>query len=79
MEHLRASGVVVYLHLPLEELQIRLGDLNERGVSMHKGQTLASLMEERTPLYERYADVIIECHGLQIREIVRTIREKLEM
>lgn len=79
MEHLRAAGVVVYLHLPLGELQIRLGDLNERGVSMQKGQTLASLMEERTPLYERYADVIIECHGLQIREIVRTIREKLEM
>lgn len=77
MEHLSAIGTVIYLQLPLEELEERLGDLNERGVSIREGQTLASLMEERTPLYEKYADLVIECHERQIREIVKDIRKKL--
>ena len=75
MEHLKQLGTVVYLSLPYEELEERLGDLNERGVSICEGQTLADLMQERTPLYERYADVTIDCEGRQIREIVQMIRE----
>lgn len=75
MEHLKQIGTVVYLKLSCEELSERLGDLNERGVSIREGQTLADLMEERTPLYEKYADVTINCENRQIREIVKMIRE----
>lgn len=39
MEHLRQIGVVVYLKLPYEEVAERLGDLNERGVTLREGQT----------------------------------------
>lgn len=74
MEHLKQMGAVVYLSLPYEELTERLGDLNERGVSIREGQTLADLMQERTPLYEKYADVMIDCEGRQIREIVQMIK-----
>ena len=77
MEHLKQIGTVVYLELSCEELSERLGDLNERGVSIREGQTLADLMEERTPLYEKYADVTINCENRQIREIVKMIREAL--
>ena len=75
MEHLKEIGMIVYLSLPCADLEDRLGDLNERGVSIREGQTLADLMQERTPLYEKYADVIIDCEGRQIREIVKLIRE----
>jgi shikimate kinase len=34
MEHLRSIGTVIYLRLPLEEIEKRLGDLHERGISM---------------------------------------------
>lgn len=70
MEHLRESGTVIYLHLPLEEVAERLGDLNARGVTMKPGQDLAALYEERIPLYEKYAHKVIACHGKQLREIV---------
>ena len=73
MMHLKSIGTVVYLQLPYEELAERLGDLEERGVSMHPGQTLAELYEERVPLYERYADITISCHETPIREIVAQI------
>ena len=73
MEHLRKMGTVFYLYLPYEELVVRLGDLTERGVSVREGQTLRELLEERRPLYERYAHRTIKCHGKQIREIVQEI------
>lgn len=75
MEHLKKIGTIVYLKLPYEELVNRLGDLEERGVAMKKNQTLRQLMEERTPLYEKYSDVIIDCHEKQIREIVEEISQ----
>ena len=59
MEHLRNIGVVVYISLSYEEIEKRLGDLTKRGVSIKKGQTLRELYDERLPLYEKYADLII--------------------
>lgn len=75
MLHLKEIGIVVYLSLPCEALADRLGDLGERGVSMREGQTLEELLWERTPLYEKYADVTIDCSGRQIREIVQMIKK----
>lgn len=75
MEHLRTIGTVVYLQLPYEEVADRLGDLNARGVTLLPGQTLKDLYEERTPLYEKYAHVVISCSGKMLREIVAEIAE----
>lgn len=60
MQHLKSIGKVVYLKVSLENLSKRLGNLKGRGVLLKKGQTLESLYEERTPLYEKYADVIVD-------------------
>lgn len=76
MKHLKEIGVVVYLKLSLEELTVRLGDLNERGVTLKEGQDLAGLYAERIPYYEKYADITIECDGRLIRDIVTEIRQK---
>ena len=54
MEYLGRNGQIVYLKLPYEELEERLGDLHERGVVLRPGFTLRDLFTERTSLYERY-------------------------
>ena len=72
MEHLREIGTVIYLKLPLAEVAERLGDLTERGVSLHEGQTLEDLYRERIPLYEKYAD-------LTFAEEDRTLEETFEL
>lgn len=77
MEHLRSIGVVVYIELPLESLKERIGDLNARGVSIKDGQTFDELFEERKPLYEKYADIIIHAEGLSIREMVHKLKDEL--
>lgn len=75
MEHLREIATVVYLELSYESVEVRLGDLNRRGVTLREGQTLQMLYEERVPLYEKYAHVTINCEGKAIREIVAEIAD----
>ena len=75
MEHLREIGTVVYLKLSYEEIEERLGDLNARGVTLKPGQDLMALYEERTPMYEKYAHIIIECDNKMLREIVKEIAQ----
>lgn len=75
MQNMKELGKIVYLKISYEELEHRLGDLEERGVSMKEGQTLRSLYEERLPLYEKYADHTIDCDGKCSREIVYEICE----
>lgn len=70
MEHLKAIGTVVYLSLPYEEVEKRLDDIKGRGVVLREGQTLKDLYEERTPLYEKYADVEIDETGLNAEETI---------
>ena len=70
MEHLREIGRVIYLKLPCQEVEERLGDLSARGVTLRPGQTLEELYRERTPLYEKYAHSVIDCCGKRLREVV---------
>jgi len=77
MASLAAAGTVVYLQLPLAELQRRLGDLNARGVVLEPGQTLAALYDKRTPLYERWAEVTVDLSGKPHDACVEAIVEQL--
>ena len=60
MRHLKEIATVVYLRVPFPVLDSRLSDIKGRGVTLREGQTLYDLFEERRPLYERYADLIID-------------------
>lgn len=78
MEHLRSISTVVYLRLPLEALSKRLGNLKGRGVLLKEGQTLESLYLERSPLYEKYADVIAEEEGKNLEESLQEVLYRLQ-
>lgn len=77
MEHLKSIGTVVYLDVELGLLEKRVGNLERRGVVKKSGQTIRHLYEERLPLYQKYADVIIhECND-SISETVAAIVKEL--
>lgn len=78
MVHLKEIGTIVYLQLPYEDIRMRLGDLAKRGVALKNGQSLLDLYEERVPLYEKYAEITVHCHGKEIREIVTEIAGKVQ-
>ena len=73
MERLGEIGTICYLKLSYESIRDRLGDLAQRGVVLKDGQTLLDLYQERIPLYEKYAHIVIDCENKNIREVVNEI------
>ena len=73
MEHLQEIGTVIYLEVAYPELEKRLEDIKGMGVVLRDGQTLYDLYLERTPLYEKYADIRISETGLDIEQTVEQI------
>lgn len=78
MKHLSEIGTVVYLSLDYRKLKYRLGNIKNRGVVIRPGQRLKDLYDERTPLYERWADLIIDETGCNIEKTVSKIIEGLK-
>lgn len=77
MRHLRSSGITVYLRLSLGEIEKRIGNIHTRGVAMKNGTSLSELYSERAPLYEKYADITIDCEGLTAEQCVEEILRQL--
>lgn len=78
MEHLKEISVVVYLKLSYQDVKRRLGDLTDRGVALKDGMTLLDLYNERVPLYEQYADIMIDETGKSSGKIVDELRRLME-
>lgn len=79
MEHLKKIGNIVYLKADYETIQKRLGNLEKRGVALKEGQSLKDLYEERTRLYEFYADVTVDEQGLGTEETIEAVLQKLRL
>lgn len=77
MRHLKQIARVIYLRIPYEELEKRLGNLKNRGVVLRDGQTLCDLYKERICLYEKYADIVIDEGQKDIEETLESILEEL--
>jgi len=60
MKHLSSQGKVIYLAVTLEEIKKRINNEGSRGIARPDGQTLNDVYAERTPLYEKYADIILD-------------------
>ncbi|WP_457553644.1 shikimate kinase [Desulfobacula sp.] len=70
MDHLSQNSTIVYLFAHLDMLLKRLFDLTGRGVAVNPGQTIEELYNERTPLYNRYYDIKIECDSMTAEQVV---------
>lgn len=79
MEHLKNLGPVFYLRVPLEELIRRVQNISTRGIAMRPGETLADIMAYRAPLYERWADEILDCPpGQSLEETVAQVLGRIK-
>lgn len=75
--HLADIGTIVYLNVPLTEIEKRVTNLSTRGIAMEKGMTLSDLYKERNVLYEKYADVIVDCDGKSLLDNAEKIKKIL--
>ena len=77
MKHLKEIGKVVYLKLDYKVREKRVANVKKRGVVLKEGQTLKDLYNERHPLYEKYADIIIDAHLKSPEDVMMKICEAI--
>ena len=70
MEHFQELGTIVYLKVPCETIYSRISDVKNRGVVLKENQTFREMYAERTALFERYADYIVDEEGLSLNETI---------
>ena len=78
MEHFKEIGTVVYLQVSFETIDARISCAKNRGVVLKEGQTLRDLYDERTKLFEQYADYIVSEEGLSLEETIDKVLELFE-
>ena len=71
---IRSIGKVVYLDISYDEMVRRIGNIVDRGVAIPDGYTLKDLYDERTRLYEKYADIRIDERGKSLGQVVDELR-----
>lgn len=70
MEHFKKIGTIVYLKVSFEMIERRISNAKSRGVVLKEGQGLRDLYEERTRLFEKYADYTISENSLDLEETI---------
>ena len=78
MRHYKETGMIVYIHTSYETINNRLHNAKNRGVVLKDGQTLKDLYEERSALFERYADLTISEEGRDLEETIEEVLRVLE-
>ncbi|WP_413847559.1 shikimate kinase [Desulfobacula sp.] len=70
MGHLGEISRIIYLSIQLDMLLTRLSDIKSRGVAVRPGQKIVDLYKERTPLYDKYCDIKIDCRSMTAEQVV---------
>jgi len=77
MEHLKQSGIVIYLKLPVEEIEQRIHNITTRGIAMNPDDTIRDVFNVRSPLYEKWADITIDCSEANPETVLSSILKQL--
>lgn len=77
MEHLRKDGIVIYLKISFEEMVRRLNNITTRGIVLAAGQSLRDMYNQRVPLYEKYADITIDCSDGDVEKCIGNVMNGL--
>ena len=71
--HLKKKGKIIYLNVSLDEIKSRLDNISTRGVAATKNQTIDDIYNERSPLYLRYADIVLDLKDSNVEQTVEKI------
>ncbi len=77
MARLSSMGQIVYLQLPLSQIEHRISNIKTRGIAMGPGEGLCDVYAHRVPLYERYANITVPAAALSLEETVEKIARRV--
>lgn len=73
VQHLKSNGKIIFLDVPLDEIERRLNNINTRGIAAKKNKSIEDIYNERIALYNKYADIIIKTDGESVEKTVEKI------
>ncbi|RLC22942.1 MAG: shikimate kinase [Deltaproteobacteria bacterium] len=79
MEHLSKTSTIIYLFIDFDTLLTRLSDTTSRGVAISPEKSIDDLYKERTPLYDRYYDIKINCGAMTAEQVVEKVLKYLSL
>jgi shikimate kinase len=77
MARLKDSATIIFLDVPLRELEKRISNFDSRGIARKPDQSLESLFEERCKLYRQYADICIDCDQQSLEQTLEITLESI--
>jgi shikimate kinase len=77
MRHLQDISHIVFLKVKYEDIKKRIHNFESRGIAKHKDQTFRDLFNERQILYNKYAEITIDCKGFDQERIAEIIASRV--
>ena len=77
MARLRKLGQLVFIDIPLDELLVRVSDMDNRGLVIGPNETYENLYKERLPLYQKYAEVTILGDGMTVEAVAAEVEKSV--
>tara|TARA_B100000214_G_scaffold138380_1_gene98738 strand:- start:49 stop:549 length:501 start_codon:yes stop_codon:yes gene_type:complete len=74
MQHLKSFSYIIYIETALETIINRIDVGQERGLAVPDGLTIPEVYAEREPLYNQYADFILD-GSKSIQELTKLIQK----
>ncbi len=73
MSHLQSISEIVFLKVNYEDILKRIRNFKTRGIAKSADQSFLDLYNERQVLYDRYAEMTIDCSALDQEEVAGKI------
>ncbi len=78
MSYLKERATLIYLDEEYATIEKRIKNAAVRGIVGLKSHSLKEIYEERRPLYEHYADMIVKSGGRDLKRLVREIMQAIK-
>ncbi len=78
MTYLKNMSTSIFLKVSYDVACRRIKDFEQRGIAKPKTQTFIDLYRERQLLYEKYAQLTIDCDNLDQESIAQDILKKIK-
>ncbi|MEA1934815.1 MAG: shikimate kinase [Thermodesulfobacteriota bacterium] len=77
MTHLQNISKIIFLDVNFEKIKKRINNFATRGIAKAKNQTFKDLFEERQILYNKYAEMIINCNKFDQEQLAAQIAKSI--
>lgn len=78
MNYLSGISTVIFLKVDYEEIERRIQNFETRGIAKSDDQTFRELYQERQNLYQKYAELTIDCNNLDQERLAEIIAARIQ-